>query len=162
MAESVSLSSDLQNLATGARQTCTWVLRTIKDVKDIDLEEFRKELEALVTTLNSLTTSSTDLSALRLSLQGCRTACDDFGQQIEKCLSPASGSSMAIPDAYLGFRQLLAAYKATFDIALERPNLLVLIFPSMLTWLTHLVISQLQNVVSYRKQQALRGSYTKC
>jgi hypothetical protein len=68
MAESVSLPADLQILATGARQTCTGLLRTIKDVKATGLEEFKKELEELATTLHSLTIKDTDLSEL------CRNA----------------------------------------------------------------------------------------
>jgi hypothetical protein len=51
MADSVRLSSDLQNLAAGAQKTCTGLLMTIRDVNNIDLEEFKGELPALVTTL---------------------------------------------------------------------------------------------------------------
>jgi hypothetical protein len=73
-----------------------------------------------------------DLSALELPLLRCGNACKEFEQEIIKCSSRSGGSRTSFRDwaklRYMGdnidgFRQLLAGYKSTINIALADTNL---------------------------------------
>ncbi|KFZ24929.1 hypothetical protein V502_00606 [Pseudogymnoascus sp. VKM F-4520 (FW-2644)] len=130
-----------------ARQSSVSLLRTIGalDLQQLkekpegledELGKLRTVAEALSKVLESLTTTNIDVSALSLSLGECHTACNGFGQQL--ILSQAGGTSMGFQEwnqvKYLGdgissFHHLLAAYNATFNIALISATLQEPSFP---------------------------------
>jgi hypothetical protein len=98
------------------------------------LRDLKEELQGLSRVLGSLTetTTNVDLSALDLPLLRCGTACKEFEQEIMKCASRSGGSRTSFRDwaklRYMGdnidsFRQLLAGYKSTINIALTDANL---------------------------------------
>ena len=139
MAEPIGLAAGLLALATFAFQSSITLYKTVQSFqfhpkRVRDLEE---ELEALSGVLGSLTqtvgaTTDVDLSALDLPLRRCGNACKEFEQEIMKCSSQSSGSRTSFRDwaklRYMGddidgFRQLLAGYKSTINIALTDANL---------------------------------------
>jgi hypothetical protein len=139
MAEPIGVASGLLTLATFAFQSSVTLYKTVQSFqfhpkRVRDLEE---ELEALSGVLGSLTetvsaTTDVDLSALDLPLQRCGNACKEFEQEIMKYSSRSGGSRASFRDwaklRYMGddidgFRQLLAGYKSTINIALTDANL---------------------------------------
>jgi hypothetical protein len=139
MAEPIGLASGLLTLAGFAFQASISLYKTIQSFQfhPKQLRDLKDELEALSGVLNSLTetvsaTTDVDLSALDLPLQRCGNACVEFEQEILKCSSRSGGSRTSFRDwaklRYMGdnidgFRQLLAGYKSTINIALTDANL---------------------------------------
>jgi len=139
MAEPVGLASGLLTLAGFALQASIALYQTVQSFQfhPKQIRDLKDELGALGGVLESLTetaraTTDVDLSALDLPLLRCGNACKDFEQEIMKCSSRSSGSRTSFRDwaklRYMGdnvdgFRQLLAGYKSTINIALTDANL---------------------------------------
>ncbi len=138
------MASGLLTLVSFAFQSSIALYKTVQSFqfhpkRVRDLEE---ELEALSGVLGSLgatvsVTTDVDLSALDLPLRRCGNACKEFEQEILKCSSRSSGGRTSFRDwaklRYMGddidgFRQLLAGYKSTINIALTDANLYVSLF----------------------------------
>ncbi|KAF7543700.1 hypothetical protein G7Z17_g10531 [Cylindrodendrum hubeiense] len=103
-----------------------------KRVRDLieELEALSGVLRALTSTVD--TTTDVDLSALELPLRRCGIACKEFEEEIKKCSSRSGGSRTSFRDwaklTYMddnidGFKQLLAGYKSTINIALMDASL---------------------------------------
>jgi hypothetical protein len=139
MADPISLASGLLTLAGFAFQASITLYQTVQSFQfhPKQIRDLKDELEALTGILSSLTetvgaTTDVDLSALDLPLLRCGNACKDFEQEIIKCSSRSGGSRTSFRDwaklRYMGdnidgFRQLLAGYKSTINIALTDANL---------------------------------------
>jgi Fungal N-terminal domain of STAND proteins len=139
MAEPIGLASGLLTLAAFALQASITLYQTVQSFQfhPKQIRDLKDELEALGGVLGSLTetvgaTTDVDLSALDLPLLRCGNACKDFEQEIMKCSSRSGGSRTSFRDwaklRYMGdnvdgFRQLLAGYKSTINIALTDANL---------------------------------------
>lgn len=139
MAEPIGLASGLLTLAAFAFQSSVALYQAVtsfqshpKRVRDLidELEALSGILEPLTETVDA--TTDIDLSALELPLLRCGKACEEFQQEILKCLSRSSGSRTSFRDwaklRYMGddidgFRRLLAGYKSTINIALTDANL---------------------------------------
>ena len=151
MAEPIGLASGLLTLAGFALQASIALYQTVQSFQfhPKQIRDLKDELEALGGVLGSLTetvtvTTDVDLSALDLPLLRCGNACKDFEQEIMKCSSRSGGSRTSFRDwaklRYMGdnvdgFRQLLAGYKSTINIALTDANLYVAVFLRTLWWL---------------------------
>jgi len=139
MAEPIGLASGLMALAGFAFQASITLYQTVKSFQfhPKQLRDLEQELEALSGVLSSLTetvsaTTGVDLSALDLPLLRCGNACKEFEQEIMKCSSRSGGNRTSFRDwaklRYMGdnidgFRQLLAGYKSTINIALTDASL---------------------------------------
>ena len=139
MAEPIGLASGLLALATFAFQSSITLYETVQSfqVHPKRVRDLKEELEALSGVLDALTktvgaTTNVDLSALHLPLLRCGNACREFEQEIMKCSSRSGGSRTSFRDwaklRYMGddidgFKQLLAGYKSTINIALADANL---------------------------------------
>ncbi|KAN0111104.1 hypothetical protein V8E51_007491 [Hyaloscypha variabilis] len=139
MAEPIGLASGLLTLTGFALQASITLYQTVQSFQfhPKQIRDLKEELEALGGVLGSLTetvraTTDVDLSALNLPLLRCGNACKDFEQEIMKCSSRSGGSRTSFRDwarlRYMGdnvdgFRQLLAGYKSTINIALTDANL---------------------------------------
>ncbi|PKY00323.1 hypothetical protein P168DRAFT_76702 [Aspergillus campestris IBT 28561] len=139
MAEPIGLASGLLTLSAFAFQSSVALYEMVtsfqshpKRVRDLidELEALSGILEPLTETVAA--TTDIDLSALELPLLRCGKACEEFQQEILKCLSRSSGSRTSFRDwaklKYMGddidaFRRLLAGYKSTINIALTDANL---------------------------------------
>ena len=138
MAEPISLASGLLTLATFAFKSSIALSETIRDFQHHPerVRSLLAELEALQGVLRTLnetlsTTTDIDVSALSLPLLRCGKACGEFQDELRKC-SSRSSSRTSFRDwaklRYMGdgiddFRQLMAGYKATINIALTDANL---------------------------------------
>lgn len=139
MAEPVGLASGLLTLAIFAFQSSVTLYNTIKDFQSHPkrVRDLLEELEALSGVLGPLletveSTTEVDLSPLELPLLRCGNACKDFEQELRKCSSRSGGDRRSFRDwaklKYMGddidgFRNLLAGYKATINIALTDASL---------------------------------------
>lgn len=139
MAEPISLASGLLALATFACQSSIALYSTVQSFKVHpkrvrDLEEELKDLSGVLHSLTDTVCATTDidLSALDLPLLRCGNACKEFEQELLKCSSRSKDGRASFRDwarlRYMGddidgFRQLLAGYKSTINIALADANL---------------------------------------
>ncbi|KAF4628512.1 hypothetical protein G7Y89_g9640 [Cudoniella acicularis] len=139
MAEAIGLASGLLALSGFAFQSSVTLYQTVQSFRfhPKQLRDLKEELEALSAVLGSLTetvsaTTDVDLSALDLPLLRCGNACQEFEREIVKCSSRSGGGRTSFRDwaklRYMGdnidgFRQLLAGYKSTINIALMDANL---------------------------------------
>lgn len=139
MAKPISLASDRVTLAAFAVQSSTTFYNTVKSFRfqPDRVRDLIDELKALSGVLHSLTEtvsgpSDVDLSPLDLPLLRCGNACNEFAQEIWKCLSRSGENRTSFRDwaklRYMGddidgFRRLLAGYKSTFGIAIAHVNL---------------------------------------
>jgi hypothetical protein len=139
MAEPIGLAAGLLALAGFAFQASVTLYNTVQSFKfrPKQLCDLKEELEALSGILGSLTetvsaTTDLDLSALDLPLLRCGNACKEFEQEILRCSSRSGGNRTSFRDwaklRYMGdnidgFRQLLAGYKSTINLALTDANL---------------------------------------
>ena len=139
MAEPIGMASGLLALATFAFQSSVKLYKTVDSfqIHPKRVRDLKDELEALSGVLSSLTetvsaTTDVDLTALDLPLLRCGNSCKEFEQEIMKCSSRSGGGRTSFRDwaklRYMGddidgFRQLLAGYKSTINIALTDANL---------------------------------------
>lgn len=143
MAEPIGLASGILTLATFAFRCSVSLYETVesfrshpKRVRDLlgELEALSGVLAPLVDLVKS--TSDVDLSALDRPLLRCGNACKEFQQEILLCLSRSNSNRTSFRDwarlTYMGdniddFRDLLAGYKATINIALTHATLYVVV-----------------------------------
>jgi hypothetical protein len=139
MVEPVGLTSGILTLATFAFQCSVSLYETVDSFRSHPkrVRELLNELEALSTVLAPLidlvkSNSDVDLSFLDLPLLRCGNVCKEFQQEVLKCASRSNSSRTSFRDwarlTYMGdniddFRDLLAGYKATINIAVTDANL---------------------------------------
>jgi hypothetical protein len=139
MAEAVGLTSGILTLATFAFQCSVSLYETVDSFRSHPkrVRELLDELEALSAVLSPLielvkSNSGVDLSFLDLPLWRCGNVCKEFRQEVLKCASRSNSNRTSFRDwarlTYMGdniadFRDLLAGYKATINIALTDANL---------------------------------------
>ncbi|TXC06200.1 hypothetical protein FocTR4_00010869 [Fusarium oxysporum f. sp. cubense] len=120
MAEPLGLASAILALATFALKASVTLY---DDVKKEVLEMLMKTVGAAV---------EADFSALKIPLQQCGEACEEFGIELAKCSTRSSTDRTSFRDwtkmKYMGediggFRQQLAGYKSTINIALADTTL---------------------------------------
>jgi hypothetical protein len=139
MAESIGLASGILTLATFAFQCSISLYETVdsfrshpKRVRDLldELEALSAVLAPLVDLVKS--NSGVDLSFLDLPLLRCGNVCKEFQQEVLQCALRSNSSRTSFRDwarlTYMGdniddFRDLLAGYKATINIAVTDANL---------------------------------------
>jgi hypothetical protein len=138
MAEAIGLASGLLALTVFAFQSSvslSQVVDSFQSNKKI-IRELKEELEALSGVLQSLEQAAADngqyLSSLSLPLLRCGKACKDFEEVIVKCTAHSGGSRTSFRDwaklKYMGddiagFKDMLAGYKSTINIAFAGANL---------------------------------------
>jgi hypothetical protein len=140
MAETIGIASGLVALASFAFQSSLSLYRVVDSFKSNKriVRELREELEALDGVLQSLQQATVDnvidLPALKLPLLRCGQACYEFETVIVKCTAHSGGSRTSfrdwakltyMGDDILGFKNMLAGYKMTINIALGDANLYV-------------------------------------
>ncbi|KAM6524529.1 hypothetical protein FALCPG4_010139 [Fusarium falciforme] len=141
MAEPVGLASAILALATFALKATVSLYDDVntfrthpKRVRDLleELHALRGVLEMLMKTAGAAT--DVDFSALGVPLQRCGEACEEFGQELTKCCARSNADRTSFRDwakmKYMGndidgFRQQLASYKSTINIALTDASLRV-------------------------------------
>ncbi|KAF3399813.1 hypothetical protein F1880_008287 [Penicillium rolfsii] len=139
MAEPVGLASGLLTLATFAFQSSVSLYETVnsfrshpKRVRDLlgELEALSDVLAPLVDLIKS--NSDADLPVLDLPLLRCGNICKEFQQELLRCVSRSNSNRTSFRDwarmTYMGddiddFRNLLAGYKVTINIALTDATL---------------------------------------
>ena len=140
MADPISLAAGLLTLAAFALKTSKTLLQTIESFQSRQrtVRELREELEALDLVLQALhdtaDKSDINLAALKLPLLRCGQACNEFEAVIAKCTSHSDKSRTSFRDwaklKYMGgditsFKNMLAGYKSTINIALGDVNMYV-------------------------------------
>lgn len=140
MAEPIGLASGLLALTVFAFQSSVSLCQIVDSFQSNKkfIRELKEELEALNGVLQSLQVAIVDnsghLSVLNLPLFRCGKACKDFEEVISKCTSHSGGSRTSFRDwaklQYMGdditkFKDMLAGYKSTINIALAEANLYV-------------------------------------
>jgi hypothetical protein len=139
MADPISLASGLVALVTFALQSSTLLYQTVDSYRSHSkkVRDLKEELEALALVLQTLSETveknkDTKLTALELPLLRCGNACKEFKDVITKCSARSGGSRTSFRDwaklRYMGdgideFREMLAGYKSTINIALADANL---------------------------------------
>jgi hypothetical protein len=139
MTEPVGLASGILALASFAFRCSVSLYETVdsfrshpKRVRDLlgELEALSAVLAPLVDLVQS--TSEVDLSVLDLPLLRCGNACKEFQQELLRCASRSDSNRTSFRGwarlTYMGdniddFRDLLAGYKATINIALTDATL---------------------------------------
>ena len=140
MAEAIGLASGLLALTVFAFQSSISLRKVVDSFQSNKkiIRELKEELEALSGVLQSLeqaaADNSEDLSSLNLPLLRCGKACKDFEEVIVKCTAHSGGSRTSfrdwaklkyIGDDIAGFKDMLAGYKSTINIAFAGANLYV-------------------------------------
>ncbi|KAJ8113657.1 hypothetical protein OPT61_g4265 [Boeremia exigua] len=134
MSDPISVASGVLALVLFAHKSCVTLYTTIQSFKTHPkrVRDLIQELEALIGVLESLSDtmrSHTDVKppALDLPLQRCGKSCEEFLQELQKCYSRSGNDRQSFRDwaklKYMGeniddFRDSLAAYKSTINIAL--------------------------------------------
>ncbi|KAF4179090.1 hypothetical protein CNMCM7927_002145 [Aspergillus lentulus] len=139
MAEPIGLASGILTLATFAFQSSVSLYETVnsfrshpKRVRDLlgELEALSAVLAPLIDLMKS--NSDADLSVLELPLFRWGNVCKEFQQEVLRCMSRSDGNRTSFRDwarlRYMGddiddFRDLLAGYKPTINIALTDATL---------------------------------------
>lgn len=135
MADPISLASGVLTLAVFAHKSCLTLYTTIQSFKTHPkrVRDLTEELQALIGVLESLSDTmrfhtDVDIPALDLPLRRCSSACDEFLAELQKCCSRSGGDRQSFRDwaklRYMGddmndFKDSLAAYKSTINIALQ-------------------------------------------
>jgi hypothetical protein len=133
MAGTVNLDSVLLRQLSFALQSGIKLYKTVECTQTqsqsaLSLLEELDDLNGILSSFAEAIGVSADVEfyALRLPLQRCGNACTEFEKEVLKCLSRSGGNSTNFQawanlrymgDDILGFRQLLARYKSTINIA---------------------------------------------
>jgi hypothetical protein len=148
MAEAIGIASGLLALSVFAFQSSISLYQVVDSFQSSKkvIRDLKDELEALNGVLRSLQQAAADdtehLSTLNLPLFRCGKACEDFEEVIIKCTAHSGGSRTSFRDwaklkymgsDIVGFKDMLAGYKSTINIALAEANLYVL--KSNVSWL---------------------------
>lgn len=139
MAEPVGLASGIVALATFAFQSSVSLYKTVESFRSHPkrVRDLLSELEALSAVLAPLieliqANSDVNLSLLNLPLLQCGNVCEGFQQEVLKCAGRSANNRASFRDwamlVYKGdniddFRNSLASYKVTINIALTDANL---------------------------------------
>lgn len=135
MAEPVGAASAILALATFALKVTVSLYNDVKSFRTHPkrVRDLLEELNALEGVLKMLVETAAgadanvELSALEIPLRRCSEACEEFGEELEKCCARSSTDRTSFRDwakmKYMGddidgFRQQLASYKSTINIAL--------------------------------------------
>lgn len=139
MAETIGLATGLLALTSFALNSSVTLCNTIQSFKhhskrarDLhdELDDLNGVLKKLTETVS--TTVDAESSGLEHPLRRCGSACKEFEQEILKCTSRTGENRKSFRDwaklMYMGdnidgFRQTIAGYKATINIALVDANL---------------------------------------
>lgn len=135
------MSSSVLALLTFAFKSTVTLYTTVRSFRsqDKDIRALRDELSDLSKVLESLKETASgyatvDLDGLKLPLLRCGKACEEYGEIIARCTKHSDGSRPSVRDwvtqKYLQgditqFREMLAGYKATINVAVAHANLLV-------------------------------------
>jgi hypothetical protein len=144
MAGTANLDSGLLKQLSFALQSGIKLYKTVQSFQTqsqsaLSLLEELDDLNGILSSFTEAIGASTDveLSALRLPLLRCGNACTEFEEEVLKCLSRSGGNPTNFQnwanlrymgDDIYGFRQLLARYKSTINIARIDANLQVSVF----------------------------------
>ncbi|KAJ4168308.1 hypothetical protein NW754_013642 [Fusarium falciforme] len=140
MAEPVGAASAILALATFALKVTVSLYNDVKSFRTHPkrVRDLLEELNALEGVLKMLVETAAgadanvELSALEIPLRRCSEACEEFGEELEKCCARSSTDRTSFRDwakmKYMGddidgFRQQLASYKSTINIALTDATL---------------------------------------
>ncbi|KAK5651383.1 hypothetical protein OQA88_12540 [Cercophora sp. LCS_1] len=137
----LSASSSVLTLVVFAFQSSVALYTTVRSFRsqDKDVRALRDELGDLSKVLESLQQTAgayatVDLDDLKLPLHRCGKACEEYGDIITKCTKHSDGSRPSLRDwvtqKYLQgdinqFREMLAGYKSTINVAIAHANLRV-------------------------------------
>jgi Fungal N-terminal domain of STAND proteins len=139
MAEPIGAAPGLLALAAFALQSSGALYQTIKSFQSHqsrvaqllgELGDLNGVLSALTEVVNG--TSELDFSDLKLPLLRCGNACKEFEAEVLKCAKHSGGSRTSFRDwaklRYMSddlgdFKESLAAYKSTVNVALTSANL---------------------------------------
>lgn len=139
MADPLSVSAGIVALVTFAFQCSITLYQTVRDVQSQDrkaralkseLAELSGVLESLLETVNN--NPELDFKTLELPLRRCGNACKEYGEIVVRCTKYSTASRSSVRDwvaqKYMQgditeFRDMLAGYKLTINIALANANL---------------------------------------
>ena len=142
MADPLSITASVLAVGGFALKSSTALYTTIRSFQsqNKDARALKAELGDLTEVLGSLletiaSNPTLNFEALKLPLQRCGNACEDYGQIISRCMKHSDKTSRPsvrdwITQKYLqgdinDFKSMLAAYKSTINIALANTNLWV-------------------------------------
>lgn len=141
MADGLSVASSVIALVAFAFKSSTVLYTTIRDFQSQDknaralkteLTDLRGVLESLAETVDN--NRDINFDTLKLPLLRCGKTCEEYGDLIARCTKHSSPSRPSLRDwlsqQYLkgditDFREMLAGYKSTINIALANANLRV-------------------------------------
>lgn len=141
MADGLSIASSVVALVAFAFKSSTVLYTTVRDFQSQDknvralkneLADLRGVLESLSETVD--TNSNISFDALKLPLLRCGKTCEEYGDLIARCTKHSGSSRPSFRDwisqQYLkgditDFREMLAGYKSTINIALANANMRV-------------------------------------
>ncbi|KAH7133885.1 hypothetical protein EDB81DRAFT_111845 [Dactylonectria macrodidyma] len=141
MADGLSIGSNVVALVAFAFKSSTILYTTVRDFQSQDknarklkneLADLRGVLQSLAETVDN--NSNIDFNALKLPLLRCGKTCEEYGDLIARCTKHSSASRPSfrnwINQQYLkgdinDFREMLAGYKSTINIALANANIRV-------------------------------------
>jgi hypothetical protein len=140
MADPLSITTGILTVGGFALKSSIGLHKIIRDMRsqNRDARALKAELSDLTEVLSSLldTISSNptlDFNALKLPLQRCGNACEEYGKMIARCTKHSADTSRSsirdwITQKYLqgdinDFKAMLASYKATINIALANANM---------------------------------------
>ncbi|KAG5805475.1 hypothetical protein H9Q74_008458 [Fusarium xylarioides] len=139
MADSLSIASSVAALAVFALKSSTVLYTTIRDFQSQDksarvlkneLADLRGVLQSLAETVDNNGDSNFDV--LKLPLLRCGKTCEEYGELITRCTKHPGLSRPSLPDwisqQYLkgdinDFREMVAGYKSTINVALVNANM---------------------------------------
>ncbi|KAG5786778.1 hypothetical protein H9Q69_014148 [Fusarium xylarioides] len=139
MADSLSIASSVAALAVFALKSSTVLYTTIRDFQSQDksaralkneLADLRGVLQSLAETVDNNGDSNFDV--LKLPLLRCGKTCEEYGELIARCTKHPGLSRPSLPDwisqQYLkgdinDFREMVAGYKSTINVALVNANM---------------------------------------
>ncbi|KAK2688391.1 hypothetical protein QWA68_012337 [Fusarium oxysporum] len=141
MADGLSVASGVLALVTFAFQSSTVLYKTVRSFKtqDANARALKTELSDLTGVLHSLLETVTNypdinFDSLELPLLRCGKTCEEYGKLIARCTKHSNGTRPSFRDwigqQYLkgditDFRDMLAGYKSTINIALANANITI-------------------------------------
>jgi hypothetical protein len=140
MADPLSITTGILAVGGFALKSSIGLHRIIRDLRsqNRDARALKTELSDLTEVLSSLldtiaSNPGLDFNALKLPLQRCGNACEEYGRIIAQCTKHSTETSRSsirdwITQKYLqgdinDFKAMLASYKATINIALANANI---------------------------------------
>jgi len=139
MADPISVSSSVLTLVTFAFQASVTLYTTIRSFQSQDkkaralkdeLGDLNGVLQSLLETVNN--NQDINFEALKLPLYRCGKTCEEYGEVIARCTKHSTAERSSVRDwiaqTYLrgdinDFKEMLAGYKSTINIALVNANM---------------------------------------